>query len=207
VTQPLDRTVQIKAQGKIDHAAGEFWVENPFSIGQKRLNLSAYEPNQLFLNLQGQGFVNLSHASGADTDSDSRSVITADFDRDGDVDLLVANVGGGPLQMYRNQIPQHHHRVRIALEGTQSNKLAIGTRLIATCGEQKIVRDVFAPNGFMGQSPPELTLGVGTAEVIDTLMIRWPNGDTQEFTDLPVDCQISLREGDEEFKVGKLFLN
>ena len=137
-----------------------------------------------------------SFASNVDIDSDSRSVIAADFDRDGYCDLLVGSDGGGPLRLFRNSYPWNTRRVRIELIGTTSNRKAIGSRVTLSCGNRKIVRDLFPANGFLGQGPPELLIGVGAAESIDQLTVRWPTGDSQEFTDLATDCVITITEGE-----------
>lgn len=201
MTQPLDRNYRTPAKGAIDEEAGEFWVENPYELPERRHNLSAFERNKIYINQGGKRFVDLSFESGADIDSDSRSIVVADFNRDGAPDLLIGSIGGGPLRLFLNRIPQQSHRIRLELVGTESNRSAIGTRVIARCGKQQIVRDLFASNGFKGQSPPELILGVGTAEVIDHLEIRWPTGKVQRFANVPVDCQITITEGQADFQV------
>jgi hypothetical protein len=190
----------IEPLGKIDSAAGEFWT-HPFAMPKQGDNLSAYEPNKLFLNVDGERFLDASFASMADIDSDSRSVMVADFDGDRAPDLLVGSVGGGPLRLFLNRFPQEHHRVVISLSGTDSNRSAIGARAIIEAAGRTIVRDLFAANGFMGQSPARLNVGVGSATKIDKLTIRWPTGDRQVFHNLPVDCEITIVEGTEEFKV------
>ena len=200
MSQPLDRSYKFKPLGKIDSAAGEFWT-NTFEMPQQRDNLSAYETNCLFLNVDGKRFLDASFASQANIDSDSRSVMVGDFNGDRVPDLLVGSVGGGPLRLFLNQFPAGNHRVEVRLKGVESNSSAIGARAIAEAEGKTIVRDLFAPNGFMGQGPARLDIGVGTADRIDKLTIRWPTGKQQVFKDLPVDCVIQIVEGAEEFKV------
>ena len=195
MTQPLNRDRDLPQIGELDSEAGEFWVENPFMMSALGINLSAFERNCFYLNLRGDSFLNASFASAADIDSDSRSVIAADFDRDGRPDLLVGSDGGGPLRLFLNRMPSSARRVRITLVGTDSNRAAIGSRVVLHCGGRQIVRDVFAPNGFIGQGPVELLVGVGEAEVIDTLSVRWPTGQTEQFTDLQSNTQITITEG------------
>ena len=200
MSQPLDRTCKIEPLGKIDSAAGEFWT-NPFEMPQQRDNLSAYETNCLFLNVDGTRFLDASFASQANIDSDSRSVMVGDFNGDLAPDLLVGSVGGGPLRLFLNKFPEGNHRVEVRLRGVESNHSAIGARAIAEANGKTIVRDLFAPNGFMGQGPARLNFGVGTADRIDKLTVRWPTGKQQVFEDLPVDCVIQIVEGAEEFEV------
>ena len=195
MTQPLDRSCMLPQLGEMDDEHGEFWVENPFLLPQLGKNISAYEKNRMFLNMPGGAFLDASFASQADIDSDSRSVIASDFDKDGYCDLLVGSDGGGPLRMFRNSFPWQTRRVRLRLVGKISNRTAIGSRVILECGGRQIVRDLFAPNGFLGQAPAEMLIGVGTSERIEQLTVRWPTGQEQTFTDLDVDCEIVLTEG------------
>ena len=179
----------------LDAKHGEFWVENPFLLTKTGKNLSAFERNRLYLNIAGRSFLDVSFASNADIDSDSRSVIAADFDRDGRCDLLVGNDGGGPLRLFLNRFPRTNRHVRIRLTGTASNRPAIGSRVVLECGGRKIVRDLFPANGFMGQAPAELLIGIGTATTIEKLTVRWPTGKSQEFHNLPGNSEIAITEG------------
>ena len=192
MSRPMDRDAVLPAIGAVDEEAGEFWVDNPFMMMTSGKNLSAYERNRLFLNRNGNDFVDASFASDADIDSDSRSVIPTDFDNDGNIDLLVGSVGGGPLRLFKNQIPTGNS-VRIDL--VNNNRAAIGSRVVLHCGQRKIVRDLFGANGFMGQSPAELHIGVGAVDAIDKLEVHWaePSGmRVQEFENLPVNCRIKF---------------
>lgn len=195
MTRPLDRGCELPQLGELDEEHGEFWVENPFLLKRTGKNISAYERNCLFLNVDGTHFIDASFASGADIDSDSRSVVAADFDRDGACDLLVGSDGGGPLRLFSNALPATNAHLRVQLRGTASNYAGIGARVIVQCGQRQIVRDVFGANGFMGQAPPELLVGLGDAKRIDKLTIRWPTGESEHYTDLAVNQTVELVEG------------
>ncbi len=180
MSRPLDNKSAAEALGPIDHEAGEFWVDNPFAMTQQGENLSAYERNRTFLNPgDGGPFFDVSYATPASLDSDSRSVIAADFNGDGAPDLLVGSVGGGPLRLFLNRFGNRPGRVRVVLAGTVSNRDGIGARLTVTAGGRTQVRDVFPANGFMGLGPPEVFLGLGDARDA-TITVRWPSGTTTE---------------------------
>jgi hypothetical protein len=201
VTQPLNRTARLPELGALDRDGGEIWVENPFDIPNSGINLSAYERNRVYLNLRGTGFIEASFATGADIDSDSRSVVAADFDRDGAPDLLVGSVGGGPLRLFRNRFSPASHAVRIELVGLESNRPAIGARVVAHAGGRQIVRDLFPENGSLAQGPPELLIGLGESTIIDRLTVRWPTGKLQEFRNVPADSKVTITEGQPKFEV------
>jgi hypothetical protein len=193
VSQPHNRLSQLEAIGEIDEEAGEFWTKNPFQMPNERENLSSFERNRTFLSLDGSSFIDVSFASGADIDSDSRSVVAADFNRDGATDLLVGSVGGGSLRLFLNRFPKANFS-RIRLEGSGSNRAGIGARLTATVERQKLIRDLFPQNGFMGQGPAEIILGLGDAKVIDRLEVRWPSGKTQIYKNLAANRYFLLKE-------------
>lgn len=193
MSQPHNRLSQLEAIGEIDEEAGEFWTKNPFQMPNERENLSSFERNRTFLNLDGNSFIDVSFASGADIDSDSRSVVAADFNRDGATDLLVGSVGGGSLRLFLNRFPKANFS-RIRLEGTGSNRAGIGARLTATVEGKKLIRDLFPQNGFMGQGPAEIILGLGDAKAIDRLEVRWPSGKTQIYKNLAVNRYFLLKE-------------
>jgi hypothetical protein len=201
----MDRMSILPKLGDVDADAGEFWVENPFMMPRLGHNLSAFERSRMFLNVEGKAFIDASFLSAADIDSDSRSVVAADFSGDGAPDILIGTVGGGPLRMFRNQFPRTNHRLRIDLVGVKSNRPGIGARIVAHVGGRQIVRDRFPANGFMGQGPVETILGVGQANRIDRLTIRWPStGHVQEFTDVPVNCSLTITEGQSTYQVREL---
>ena len=194
MTQPLDRTCELPALGDLDSETGEFWATQTFNMPRDRQNLSAFERNRLYLNLGDFEFFDSSFAAGCEIDADSRSAIAADFDRDGRTDLLVGSAGGGPLRLFLNRIPNAGQSVRLHLLAGVGNRPAIGTRVVATIGRQQIVRDLFPVNGNAGQAPAEMIIGTGQAASIDSLTVRWPNGNIQVFLDVPATGTVTLHE-------------
>jgi hypothetical protein len=196
VSQPNNRGASIPTPGKIDHSLGEFWVDNPWDIIEHGHNLSAYERKRVYMNKQGQDFLDVSHLSGADNDGDGRCVVAGDFRNNGRLDVVMRQVGGGPILLYENNFPQRHY-LKVSLRGTTSNRYGIGARLVASAGGQKLVREQYPLNSYRSQMPNIVHFGLGDATQIDKLTIQWPSGKEQELTNLPADRHIVVTEGKE----------
>jgi len=194
VSQPFDRGASVPVPGVVDKSLGEFWVNNPWDMIREGHNLSAYERKRAFLNVQGKDFLDISYLTGADSDGDGRSVAAGDFRNDGRLDLVVRQVGGGPLLLFENQFPKAHY-LTVSLRGTASNRLGIGARLTATVAGRDLTRELYPHNSFRSQMPSRLHFGLGDATRIDRLTVRWPSGAVQSLYDLAADRHVVITEG------------
>jgi hypothetical protein len=194
VSQPSQRGARITQPGKLDSSLGEFWVENPWDIITKGHNLSSYERDRLFLNVGGRDFADVSGLSGADSDGDGRSVVAADFRNEGQMDLIVRQVGGGPLLLFENQMPRRHY-LEVSLRGTASNRQGIGSRLTLEAGGRKQMQELYPINTYQSQGPTRVHFGLGDATRVDRLVISWPSGEEQELKDLAGDRHVVVTEG------------
>lgn len=169
-----------------------------------RDSLSGKERNRLFLNHGGTAFSDISLVSGADHLADGRSVCVLDFDRDGHQDLAVINVNSPKLLLYRNEKPApEHHWIKIRLVGsnqraqaspTASNRNGYGAFLRYQLGSKTLAHEHRCGEGFSAQNSSLIHLGLGSAEKIDHLQIRWPSGKTQSWENLAADQVHLLRE-------------
>ena len=192
MSQPYDRSATAECPAVPDSELGEFWVGDPFRINWEN-NLSSYERNRVFLNAHGTEFLEISHLTAADSDSDARAAVAADVDYDGREDVFVRNVGGGPVQLFRNNFPAGN-AVDIALEAKGANRQGIGARVVAIVGKQRFFRDVFPVNTHRSQAPARLHFGIGPATKIDRLEIRWPSGTTSTEIDVPAGGHLTVTE-------------
>jgi len=198
VSQPGNRSGTVKAPGNLDPKYKEWWSKNPWDIVKEGHNLSAYERKRTWINLRGKGFLDVSYLSGTDNDGDGRSVIGCDFRNNGQLDLVVRQVGGGPLFLYENHFPAQHY-LEVSLRG-RTNRLGIGARIVAEVGKGKIVREVYPHNTFSSQASCRVHLGLADAAKVDRLIIRWPtlNGGEpaeQILTNVQADRHIVVSEG------------
>ncbi len=143
------------------------------------------QPPQLFLN-DGQGRfhdVAAEVGGGFAQPKVGRGLAYGDFDRDGDLDLLITT-NNGPAYLYRNDQLGGNKSVRIRLVGTKSNRDAIGARVRIFHGDTSQVRMVKGGSSYLSQSELPLTFGLGKRDRIDRLVIDWPNGGTEEHKNL-----------------------
>ena len=141
------------------------------------------QPPHLFHN-DGQGrFRDVAAAAGAGFAAPkvARGLAYGDFDRDGDLDLLVTT-NQGPAYLYRNDLTNGFHPLRIHLTGKKSNRDAIGAVVRVTTPEGMQSRMVKTGSSYLSQSELTLTFGLGPRDAVTRLSIEWPSGATQEFT-------------------------
>lgn len=157
------------------------------------------QPAQLFWN-RGEGrharFVPVSpERAGPDLFQPiaGRGSACADIDGDGDLDAVLCQVGGPPL-LLRNEQKLGHHWVRLKLEGTQSNRDAIGAWAKVRVGGRLLAQQVMPTKGYLSQSELPLTFGLGTATQVDETEVIWPGGKRQRITGLRIDAVTRVRE-------------
>ena len=197
MSQPFNRNAIIPVPIKPDERLQDWWVENPWIIAAAGKSLSGYERNRIFLNSRGQEFFDISGLTSADSDGDGRAVVACDLNGDGMEDLIVRQSGGGSFLMFENRFPKAHW-LEVSLRGVKSNSLGIGARIVAQVGDMKITRELFPANNFRTQGPAHVHFGLAKATKVDRLTITWPSGLIQEFTDLPADRHIRVKEGNEQ---------
>ena len=128
-----------------------------------------------------------------------RGVAFADFDNDGRLDVIVGNNGDAPLLLH-NDGPAgggpRDHFISLKLVGTRSNRDALGAQITLRAGGISQTREIEGGGSFMSQSDLRAHFGLGQSKFADTIEIRWPSGQRQEFRDLAVDTTYRVVEGD-----------
>jgi hypothetical protein len=112
-----------------------------------------------------------------------RGLACGDFDRDGDVDILMTT-NNGPAWLFRNDVGNGNRSIRLRLTGTTSNRDAIGARVVVEAGGQSQTRTVKSGSSYLSQSELPLTFGVGRRDRVDRIVVMWPNGRTDEVKDV-----------------------
>jgi len=140
-----------------------------------------HEQNLVYQNQGDLHFTDQSKAWGLDNVGMSFAAVHADLDRDGDLDLVVANLDQPPL-LYRNDSQQQG--VLIQLQGKQSNRFGIGAELTLKTDKSQQLRQVYPVAGFQSCQETVTHFGVGQAKKILQLKVRWPSGAEQTFENL-----------------------
>ncbi len=163
---------------------------------ERRFAEYAYKNPRMILRNLGKGaFDNLSEASGPGITEkhSSRGCAFGDFDNDGNVDVLIMNMGEPP-SLLRNITRNANRWVKLKLTGTKSNRSAIGARVYLTAASRRQRQDVLSQSSFYSQSDLRLHFGIGSATRAD-IEIRWPSGLSEAWHDVKSNEILHVLEG------------
>jgi hypothetical protein len=166
------------------------------NIGRYHADTHYAEPKLMFRN-NGHGiFENVSNRMGPDfvLPRVSRGAAIADFDNDGDLDILVSNCGQAP-QLLRNDGGNANHWLEILLIGTKSNRDGVGARVKVMAGDLILYDQRKGGMSYQSAQDPRLHFGLGSHSKIDAIEIRWPSGSVTKLGGLTSDRIIAVKEG------------
>jgi enediyne biosynthesis protein E4 len=141
-------------------------------------SLSGYQNKKVWLNDGAGKFIEVAQAVGVSDTFDGRAVAEADLWNRGVLDVVVANQKG-PLLVYKNAVAPQNEWIEFQLEGTRSNRSAIGAQVTLYWNGQKQVQEVSGGTGFASQNDRRLHFGLGRDPQVDRVVIRWPSGKLQ----------------------------
>jgi tetratricopeptide (TPR) repeat protein len=161
-------------------------------------SFSGRERNCVFLNTHGPRFANVSAVSGIDFPDDARAVARVDWDHDGDLDLWTSNRNAPQCRFLRNELPSSDNWIAVHLQGTTSNRDAIGAQIRITFADRPqppITRRLVAGDGYLTQSSKWLHVGLGPSSDRCTVEVHWPTGSVSAYANLQVNRRYRLVEG------------
>jgi hypothetical protein len=173
-------------------------------VGTGAPDLNTLVPNRMFRNDGGRMFQDVTTSGGFGHLQKGHGVSFGDLDNDGDQDIYEVIGGWFTGDTYQSVLfgnPGHGKRwITLTLEGTRSNRMAIGARVkiqVATPSGTRFIHQVVSSGGSFGDSSLQLETGLGDATAIEAIEVTWPaTSETQIFRNVPLDQFVAIREGD-----------
>ena len=172
-----------------DYKTGKFYSDE----FRGDISWNGYEHNVLMRN-EGKDsngtlqFTDIGMAVGADDIKDTRGMAVADFDNDGALDIITNTNPGDSGDatkarpaLLHNNIGARRNWLAVELEGTKSNRDAVGAMVTIETGGEKQLRLLSAGSGFASQNSARLYFGLNDKTQIDALTVRWPSGRVERF--------------------------
>jgi len=166
---------------------GDYWIDQP----------ALSEPNLIFRNEGDLRFASVGPDWGLGDPSSTFGATLADLDRDGDLDVITNNFEANAA-LFENR-SSAGHVLAVELRGRDANRNGLGARVqLSTVGPdgqaRQQVRQLTLSRGYMAGGEPRLHFGLGDHETIERLAVRWPGGQEQVLSDLPVDVCLRITE-------------
>jgi hypothetical protein len=158
------------------------------------------QKNQLFRNLGGKRFQQISDESGPgfQVELSSRGAAFGDYDNDGDIDILVVNVNTTPT-LLRNDTENGNSWIQFSLKGTKSNRNGFGAKIRVHAGDRTWFAEAESTSSVLSQNDSRVHFGLGPGvEKVDRVEIEWPSGIRQVLTGVPAKTLHTVREPDRQ---------
>ena len=158
------------------------------------------EKNQLIRNDGADGFTDISSAAGPALAlrEVSRGAAFGDIDKDGDIDIVVAN-NNGPVRLLRNESAGTNHWLAIQLQGTRASRDGLGARVgLLRKGRAPLWRRVHTDGSYVSANDPRVHFGLGSASDVQGVVVAWPGGDSEIWRDISIDTLRVLQQGSGE---------
>lgn len=124
----------------------------------------------------------------------SRGAAFGDFDNDGDLDVLIMNMGEPP-SLLRNDLSGPSQWIKVELQGTRSNRGAIGATVVVETAKSKQIDVVLSQSSYISHNDSRLHFGLGDESSVTKFTVRWPNGETETFPGTTSRKLVRLVEG------------
>ena len=154
------------------------------------------QPKEVYHNLGDGRFEEIAGDLGGDllTPRSSRGAAFGDYDNDGDIDVIVINMNEGP-SLFSNDGGNRSHWIGFRLVGAISNRDAIGARVEIDVAGRTQVAEVRSGGSYLSHNDMRVHFGLGDAERVEAIRIRWPNGNIEELGSVEADRYMTIREG------------
>jgi len=159
-------------------------------------------PNKMFRNLGNLKFADQGEAWGLTQNSFSNGAAYADLDNDGDLDIVINNVNE-PAFIFRNNSREQNQNnfIGISLKGKEKNDLAVGSKIMLYKGKEILSREVMPSRGFQSSVDYKEIIGIGKTNIIDSLIIIWPDLSVTEINHPAINKTLVLEQTSEYKKI------
>lgn len=167
-------------------------------IFEKGMSFSGFERNGLYMNRGDGTYLEVSGASGLDSITDGRGCTFADFDNDGDSDVVITPVQEVARLLFENNVGQDNGFIRVSLTGTRSGRDAFGTVVRLKSHVGTLTKIKLGGSGFLSASDPRMLFGLGSTDTwqsIYELEVTWPSGLEEIISGVRPGESIHLTEG------------
>lgn len=184
--------IDIERDGDLDIFTSNGHVQTMIHLALDGVTF-AMEP-QIFLNKGDGTFDHYEQKTGDLTNKlVGRAIAYADYDRDGDLDVLIVE-NGGPAHLYRNDTPGGNY-FRVKLEGTKHNRSGIDARITISADGRRQERRIKCGSSYLAQHEKVGTFGMADAVTVDTLWVHWGGDTIETFFDIPANQEVYIKEG------------
>jgi enediyne biosynthesis protein E4 len=166
-------------------------VQSPAMAGRRRID----QPNTVFRNVPGGKWSALTEEAGfaAQPPARHRGSAFGDLNHDGKLDIVVTALSA-PAEIWINDSPAENHWLELALQGTKSNRDAIGAKIKIVAGGQAQFNHVTTASGYASSSAGPVHFGLGAAKEVDEIEIQWPSGARQALNHVQADQILHVKE-------------
>ncbi|HEX3320902.1 MAG TPA: CRTAC1 family protein [Terriglobales bacterium] len=158
---------------------------------------STYEEPRILYHNNGNGTysdISANAGTGITTAASSRGMAVGDLWNDGRMSAVISNMNAPPSLLV-NDVRTKNHWIAFATTGTKSNRNGIGARIKIKAGNRTMVDEVRSGSSYISNSDMRVHFGLGTADKVEFVEVRWPSGLTERFTGLAVDSIHPIKEG------------
>ena len=146
---------------------------------------------RVFLSQESEYFVDITETTGLLDSLQGRGLSVFDYDLDGDLDVFITNINGA-VSLWRNDLSNDNNYLTITLTEPEINRMALGAKITSYTENQTQLREIRCGSNYTSQDPMNAHFGLGSAVIIDSLIVRWQDGSVQSYYDVDVNQKLDI---------------